>query len=195
MNKTSRKRPRKQNLYSRPRKTSTFKLPWPWIVPAAAVHHAASAFFFWGPKVKTCQRIRVKCFQSVGFRSSVDYNFSRQLFLVTTHNRFGVFFWIKRSKSADNQLKLTGPEARPCEAPQEQQIQCETKRIKTSGLRGFGWLCAPHTRTCAFLFKHPHVVGQFFQLADEKKRQWIFWNHFPWSVSASILVVRTLFVS
>ena len=92
MNKTSRKRPRKQNLCSRPRKTSTFKLAWPWIVPAAAVHHAASAFFFWGPKVKTCQRIRVKCFQSVGFRSSIDFNFSRQLFLVTTHSRFGVFF-------------------------------------------------------------------------------------------------------
>ena len=154
MNKTSRKRPRKQNLYSRPRKTSTFKLPWPWIVPAAAAHHAANAFFFWGPKVKTCQRIRVKCFQSVGIRSSIDFNFSRQLFLVTTHSRFGVFFWIKRSKSADNHLKQTDPDARPCEAPREQRIQCNegNKTHKNIRFEGF-WLtmCAPYENLRIFV--------------------------------------------
>ena len=45
------------------------------------------------------------------------------------------------------------------------------------------------------LYKHPHLVGQIIQLTEGKMRQWILWNHFPWSVSAFILVVRTLFVS
>ena len=111
-------------------------------------------FSFGVRRQKTCQRIRVKCFQSVGFRSSIDFNFSRQLFLVTTHSRFGVFFWIKLSKSADNHLKQTDPDARPCEAPREQRIQCNegNKTHKNIGFEGF-WLtmCAPYENLRIFV--------------------------------------------
>ena len=134
MNKTSGKRPRRQNLYS-PRKTSTLKLPWPWIVPAAAAHHAASAVFF-GPKVKICQRIRVKSFQDVGFRSSIDYNFSRQPVLVTTHSHLG-FFLDQTVKVGRQSIKTNRPWRQAMWGPTgtANSVQRREKRIKTSGLR------------------------------------------------------------
>ena len=137
MNKTSRKRPRRQNLYS-PQKTSTLKLPWPWIVPAAAAHHAASAFFFC-PKVKRCQRcqrIRVKSYQNVGFRSSIDYNFSRQPGLVTTHSHLGVFL-DQTVKVGRQSIETNRPWRQAMWGPTgtANSVQRREKRIKTSGLR------------------------------------------------------------
>ena len=133
MNKTSRKRPRRQNLYSRPRKTSTFKLLWPWLFQQLRPT-TRPVFFFFGPKVKTCQRIRVKSYQNVGFRSSIDYTFWAQPFLVTTHSRF-VFFLNQTVKDAKiyrchpmSSVRLQG---------NIQQIHCN-ERKKQLGLRGFG---------------------------------------------------------
>jgi hypothetical protein len=105
------------------------KLPWPWIVPAAAAHYTASAGLF-GPKVKTCQRLRVKSYQHVGFRSSIDYNFSTQPFVVTTHSRFGIYE-IKRSK-------MQGYTDVLCEAPGEHAANSLQRTKKTLGLRSFG---------------------------------------------------------
>ena len=170
MNKTSRKRPRRQNLYS-PRKTSTLKLPWPWIVPAAAAHHAASAFFL-GPKVKTCQRIRVKSYQNVGFRSSIDYTFWAQPFLVTTHSRF-VFFLNQTVKDA--KIYRCHPMSSVWLQGNIQQIHCN-ERKKQLGLRGFGWLRMPLSVVLELnlrILEHPHLVGQFIQLTEEKMRQWM----------------------
>ena len=91
---------------------------------------------FFCPKVKRCQRIRVKSFQNVGFRSSIDYNFSRQPVLVTTHSHLGVFL-DQTVKVGRQSIKTNRPWRQAMWGPpREQQIQQRRKtRIKTSGLR------------------------------------------------------------
>ena len=133
MNKTSRKRPRRQNLYSRPRKTSTFKLLWPWLFQQLRPT-TRPVFFFFGPKVKTCQRIRVKSYQNVGFRSSIDYTFWAQPFLVTTHSRF-VFFKSNGQRCKD--IPMSSDVL--CEAPGEHTANSLQRKKKTVGFEGF-WL-------------------------------------------------------
>ena len=77
-------------------KTSTFELPWPWIVPAAAAHYTASAGLF-GAKVK-----HAKGYVSNPIRMQDS---AAQLTTHFGHNPFWypnivvlAFFLIKRSK-------------------------------------------------------------------------------------------------
>ena len=95
--------------------------------------------FFFCPKVKRCQRcqrIRVKSYQNVGFRSSIDYNFSRQPGLVTTHSHLGVFL-DQTVKVGRQSIETNRPWRQAMWGPTgtANSVQRREKRIKTSGLR------------------------------------------------------------
>ena len=94
---------------------------------------------FFCPKVKRCQRcqrIRVKSYQNVGFRSSIDYNFSRQPGLVTTHSHLGVFL-DQTVKVGRQSIETNRPWRQAMWGPTgtANSVQRREKRIKTSGLR------------------------------------------------------------
>ena len=93
---------------------------------------------FFGSEGKTCQRIRVKSYQNVGFRSSIDYTFWAQPFVVTTHSRF-VFL---NQTVKDAKIYRCHPMSSVRLQGNIQQIHCN-ERKKQLGLRGFSWLCMP----------------------------------------------------
>ena len=64
-----------------------------------------------------------------------------------------------------------------CEAPGEHTAN-SLQRKKTVGFEGFwsGWLRMPLSVVLELnlrILEHPHLVGQFIQLTEEKMRQWM----------------------